>query len=419
MRNPLISALLIPSFLFLLISEFFSQFATNLLNFILLIVVYDLSKSNIAVAGVVLSFTLPSILFGILAGVYVDRWNKKNVLVYTNILRALASFPLLFISTELFFVYALSFIVFLITQFFIPAETPIIPLLIKKRELLISANALFSMGIFGSIIIAYALSGPILLVLGKDMAFILITVLFAVSAFFAFLIKLDYKKEEIDNQKINILVELRDAFEVVIKKQQVYHSLLLLTLLQTLILSIAVIGPGYATNVLHIQVEKFPILFVTPAVIGMTIGAILIGNFWHNKSKQVLIKIGLLLIGIIIFLFPYGYLLISMDFVQKINSYLPGAMDINNVHIMLFLAVIIGFGFSLVFVPSNTLIQEETTDRQRGKIYGTLNTLIGIVSIVPILGVGVLADFIGVSNVIALVGIVVILIALLRIFKYK
>ena len=416
MGSPLIAVLRIPSFLYLLISEFFSQFAMNLLNFVLLLVVYQLSGSNLAVAGVVLSFTIPAILFGILAGVYVDKWNKKNVLVYTNVLRALAALPLLFVSTELFLVYLISFVVSLITQFFIPAETPIIPQLVSQK-LLLSANALFSMGIFGSIIVAYALSGPLLLILGKDNVFILITLLFAVSAFFAFLISLKYKKPS-EKQKIQILEEIRDAFSVMAKKDNIYHSLFLLTLLQTLILVIAVIGPGYATNVLHIEVEKFPILFVTPAVIGMTIGAILIGNFWHNKSKQTLAKAGLLIIGFIMLLFPYGNIVTSQDSVRTINSYLPGLVQINEIHIMLFLAILIGIAFSLVFVPSNTLIQEETSDRQRGKIYGTLNTMVGIVSIIPILGVGILADAIGVSTVITIIGIIVICISLIRIFKF-
>ena len=416
MGSPLIAVLRIPSFLYLLISEFFSQFAMNLLNFVLLLVVYQLSGSNLAVAGVVLSFTIPSILFGILAGVYVDKWNKKNVLVYTNVLRALAALPLLFVSTELFLVYLISFVVSLITQFFIPAETPIIPQLVPQK-LLLSANALFSMGIFGSIIVAYALSGPLLLILGKDNVFILITLLFAVSAFFAFLISLKYKKPS-EKQKIQILEEIRDAFSVMAKKDNIYHSLFLLTLLQTLILVIAVMGPGYATNVLHIEVEKFPILFVTPAVIGMTIGAILIGNFWHNKSKQTLAKAGLLIIGFIMLLFPYGNIVTSQDSVRTINSYLPGLVQINEIHIMLFLAILIGIAFSLVFVPSNTLIQEETSDRQRGKIYGTLNTMVGIVSIIPILGVGILADAIGVSTVITIIGIIVICISLIRIFKF-
>jgi MFS family permease len=415
MHGPLISALKTRSFLYLLISEFFSQFAMNFLNFILLIVVYEISKSNLAVAGVVLSFTLPSILFGILAGVYVDKWNKKNVLVYTNVLRALAAFPLLFFSHELFLVYLLSFLVSLITQFFIPAETPIIPQLVRK-DLLTSANALFSMGIFGSIIVGYALSGPLLLLLGKDNVFILITILFVISAFFAYLIKVDYKKNKTD-EKLNLFVEIKDAFALMAKKDKIYHSIFLLTLLQTLILVIAVIGPGYATNILGIEVEKFPILFVTPAVIGMTIGAIMIGNFWHRKSKQALTKIGLLIIGLVLVVFPYGHILTSASISR--NLALNIGTSFNEVHIMLILAVIIGFAFSLVFVPSNTLIQEETTDRQRGKIYGSLNTLVGIVSVIPVLGIGVLADIMGVATVITLIGLLVIAIAFLRIFKFK
>lgn len=418
MRNPLIAALRIPSFLFLLTSEFFSQFAMNLLNFVLLLVAFGLSKSNLAVAGVVLSFTLPSILFGIPAGVYVDKRNKKNVLVVTNALRALAAFPLIFFSKTLFLVYILSFMVSLITQFFIPAETPIIPHLVPKK-LLLSANALFSMGIFGSIIVAYALSGPILLFVGETNVFFLITILFVVSAFFALLIKLNFKEEGADSKKINFMAEIKGAFDLMLKKDKIYHSLFLLTLLQTLILLIAVIGPGYATSVLHVQVEKFPVLFVTPAVVGMAIGAVLIGNFWHKKSKIFLTKIGLLITGIAIFLFPYGSIITSRSFVDSINHHLPHAAYITNVHLMLILAVIIGFAFSLVFVPANTILQEETTDSQRGKIYGSLNALVGVVSIIPVLGVGVLADAIGVSKVITGVGMILILIALLRLFKYK
>ncbi len=418
MRNPLIAALKTPPFLFLLISEFFSQFAMNLLNFILLIVVFSLSKSNIAVAGVVLSFTLPSIIFGIIAGAYVDKWNKKNVLVVTNALRAVAAFPLIFVSHEIFIVYVLSFIVSLITQFFIPAETPIIPLLVKK-DLLLSANALFSMGIFGSIIIAYALSGPILLIVGKSNVFLLIAFLFALSSVFAFLIRVKSEKIDAKKNSINLLDEIKDSFSLMRTENKIYHSLFLLTLLQTLILIIAVVGPGYATDVLHIQVEKFPILFVTPAMLGMAGGSAIIGNFLHKKSKVMLAKVGLLLTGIVVLFFPYGSVLTSRQFVQALNSHLPHYFDITIVHIMLVMAVAIGFAFSMVFVPSNTILQEETTDDQRGKIYGSLNALVGVVSIIPVLGVGFLADRLGVSHVITLIGVCLIGISLLRLFKYK
>lgn len=417
MRNPIFSVLSNTSFLFLLISEFFSQFAINLLNFVLLLVAFNLSSSNTAVAGVVLSFTLPSIFFGILAGILVDKWNKKNVLVLTNVFRGMAAFPLIFISDQLFIIYILTFVVSLVTQFFIPAETPIIPLLVEKKMLL-TANALFSMGIFGSVIVAYAFSGPLLLILGEKAVFYLITAFFVFSSIFALLIRLNLpvgKKKE----KINFVLELKETISVVAKAEKVYHSLFLLTLLNTLILVIAVIGPGYATNILHIEVEKFPILFVTPAVIGMAIGAVIIGNFLHNKSKQMLAKIGMLITGIAVALFPYGSVLTSREFVKELNSFLPSRLDITNVHIMVIMAVIIGFAFSLVFVPSNTILQEETTDEQRGKIYGSLNTLVGIASIGPILGVGYAADIFGVSKVLAGIGLFIIGISLIRIFKFK
>ncbi len=418
MRNPLISALKIPSFFFLLVSEFFSQFAMNLLNFVLLIIVFSLSKSNIAVAGVVLSFTVPSIIFGILAGAYVDKWNKKNVLVITNALRGVAAFPLIFFSHELFIVYFLSFLVSLITQFFIPAETPIIPLLVKK-DLLISANALFSIGIFGTIIVAYALSGPILLLMGKTNVFFLIAILFLVSSLFALFIRINKKTEISQGRRVDVLKEIKDSLSFMFKEDKVYHSLFLLTLLQTLILVIAVIGPGYATEVLHIQVEKFPILFVTPAMIGMAAGSIIIGNYWHKKSKATLAKFGLLLTGIVVLFFPYGSILTSREFVKSLNNYLPKILHVTDVHVMFVMAIMIGFAFALVFVPSNTLLQEETTDEQRGKIYGSLNALVGTVSLIPVLGVGFLADVIGVARVITLVGLTIIAISLLRFFKYK
>jgi len=408
-RNPLISALSIPSFLLLILSEFFSQFAMNLFNFILLIVVFQISSSNLAVAGVVLAFTLPSILFGIIAGVFVDNWNKKRVLVITNILRAASAIPLIFISTNLFLIYLLTFIVSLITQFFIPAETPIIPQLVPKKFLL-SANAVFSLGIFGSIIVAYALSGPFLLILGVSKIFLFITILFGASAFFAFLIKFKFKKHKTD-QKIEIFTEVKDAFSLMARKEKIYHSLFILTLLQTLILVIAVLGPGYATNILKIEVEKFPLLFVTPAVVGMTVGAVIIGSFLHKYQKQTLVKVGLLIIGIILIIFP------NVETIFEIL--LPQSMSIGSVRIMMFMAVVVGFAFSLVFVPSNTMIQEETTDKQRGKIYGTLNTMVGIVSVVPVLTVGVVADNFGVDKVLTLVGIVIILFSVSLFLKYK
>src|SRR5690349_6637559 len=120
------------SFLFLWIGEVFTLVAINLFTFYLLLAAFNLTKSNTAVAGAMITVNLPAVLFGVLAGAYVDRWNKKKVLITVNVLRALAIVFLAFMYTNLPLIYVVSLIVYFLTQFFIPADTPIIPQIVRK-----------------------------------------------------------------------------------------------------------------------------------------------------------------------------------------------------------------------------------------------------------------------------------------------
>jgi MFS family permease len=417
-ENLILKTLKIRSFFYLVTSEFFSQFSMNLFNFALLIVVFRIANSNTAVSGVVLAFTLPSLLFGILAGFLVDRWDKKKILFLTNILRALFVIPLFFFHNNLILIYAVTFGVATVTQFFIPAETPIIPRLVKK-ELLLSANALFGMGIYASIFLAYAMSGPLLYFFGQRNIFTFLAVLFLIAAVFTSLIKLSKIKseeEKYDSNSLSFKQEIKGVLRLIAKTKALSHALFSLTLTQILILVLAVVGPGYAEHILRIKVESFPILFVTPAIFGLALGAIIIGSFLHKKSKASLSKFGLFLMGISILLLPYGSKFESRQIVHFINFYLPHILRINVVHIMVVLAFVLGFATSFVFVPANTILQEETSDETRGKIYGVLNTLIGVTSIIPVLIVGGLADLIGVKAVITGIGIAVLVIAFIRAF---
>lgn len=418
-ENLILKTLRIRPFLFLILSEFFSQFSMNIFNFILLIIVFGIAKSNSAVSGVVIAFTLPTVVFGILAGIMVDRWDKKKVLIITNILRALMVLPLAFFHGNLALIYLVTFGVSLITQFFIPAETPIIPILVKNKYLL-SANALFGMVMYSSIFLAYALSGPFLFLFGKDNVFIFLTILFIIAAVFASIIKFKKLDDSLRLREEAVVIgfsqELKILINLVSKTKNLYHALFSLTLAQILIYVLAVIGPGYAERVLRIKVESFPIFFVTPAIIGMAIGATIIGSFLHKSSKSNLTKIGLLVLGIAILLMPYGAKLESREIVQFINFYLPYFLQINVLHIMVVLAFIIGFATAFVFVPANTILQEETTDESRGKIYGLLNSLVGVLAIFPVILVGSLADIIGIKFVITGIGFIIISIAMLRIF---
>lgn len=418
MKNHILRALSEKSFFNLWMGEVFTQIAANLFYFFLILIVYKQTQSNTAVSFAVISFTIPAILFGTIAGVLVDRWNKKYVLIITNVLRAVLLLLLVFFLNNLYVVYFVSFIVSILTQFFIPAESPIIPLVVRAKNLL-SANALFGMGIFGSILVAYVLSGPLILLVGEINTLLILALLLVIGAIFISFIKLNksqVRRSVFVNQPLNILRDMKHTLILISRTKEVAHSLFLIALSQVLILILATIAPGYANQVLGINVEEFPLLFVAPAAIGMVIGAIILVNVFHSHPKEKMITSGILLSGLAMLFLPYGSKVASRDFVQTLNMYLPHIFDITILHIIAVLAFILGIANSLVFVPANTLIQEKTTDEFRGKIYGFLNAMIGIVSLLPILIVGGLADIIGVAWVIGGIGICLLIFGLIRIF---
>jgi MFS family permease len=417
MRTNILRALSQKSFFYLWIGQVFTQISINLFNFFAIIVVFEKTQSNTAVAGVVLSFTIPAIIFGSIAGAYVDRWNKKTVLIVTNLLRAILFFILAFFIDNIIMLYVISFFIALLTQFFIPAETPMVPLVVQKKHLL-SANALFGMGIYGSILVAYVLSGPLIILLKPSGTLLFLAGMLAVGAFFISFIKLKDKPEKKvePSQRVNIFQDLSNTFALMSRTNAVSQSLFLLCLSQVLILVLATVAPGYAHQILGISVEQFPLLFVAPAALGMVIGATVLVNIFHTHPKQSVITGGIFLSGVAMMLLPYGSRVASRGFVQIINDYVPHLFEISILHIMVVLAFFLGVANSFIFVPANTLLQEKTSDEIRGKIYGFLNSFVGVLSLLPILIVGGLSDLIGVGAVIAIIGACLLVLGVVRMF---
>ncbi|MBI3070344.1 MAG: hypothetical protein HYY87_03515 [Candidatus Levybacteria bacterium] len=113
---------------------------------------------------------------------------------------------------------------------------------------------------------------------------------------------------------------------------------------------------------------------------------------------------GIFLSGVTLLILPYGSQVTSRGFITALNTYLPAILSINILHIMVFLAFVLGIANALIFVPSHTILQEETSDEVRGKIYGVLNTMVGLFSLFPIILVGGLADLFGVGTVLTGIG---------------
>lgn len=412
--NDIVKVLKIRSFLFLMISEFFTQIAFNMQHFVLIFLVFDLTQSNTAVSGIILSFTIPAILFSLISGVYVDRWNKKKVLIITNLLRGLFILPFLVTNLHIGLIYTFTFFIAVATQFFLPAESSVIPLLVPRR-LIISANAVFALGIYSTLFLGYILSGPTLLLLGRFNTILFLAALFLVSTIFTTFIKLK-KKEEKDFSDIavsaSVSYEVKEIFSFIKRAKKVMHALIILTISQAVVFMFAVLGPGYMSKVLGVEIESLSWILLAPAALGMGLGGFILGSYGRKFKNKILSTAGFALSGIMFVLLPLGNRVSSAGFIHNINIHLPHSFDISILHIVVFLAFFAGFANSLIFIPSNATLQIETSEKMRGRIYGFLNALIGAVSLLPVALAGGIADLVGVARVITGIGIILIVVSM-------
>ncbi|MBI2613303.1 MAG: MFS transporter [Candidatus Levybacteria bacterium] len=411
--NDILRVLRIKPFFFMMLSEFFSQIAFNMQHFVLIFVIYNLTRSNTAVSGMILSFMIPAVLFSVITGVYVDRWNKKKVLLYTHIIRGALLLPFLIPNLHLGLIYTLTFLIAVATQFFIPAESSIIPSIVPKK-LIISANAVFAFSLYSSIIIGYVFSGPMLLWLGKTNTIAFLILLFLISAVFVTAIRVVYKKRETITGSLSpttsyfsVAREAREVFTFLRKVKKVMHALFMLTVAQAVIFMFAVLAPGYVTTILEAPLESLSVILIAPAGLGLGVGAFMLGSMHKKLKHKWTSAVGFMVVGIVFVLLPFASRVASLP------------IHINILHIIVVLAFIIGFAISLVFIPSNATIQIETNEEMRGRMYGLLSSLIGAVSFLPVVLAGGLADLLGVGVVITGVGILMIVLSSIYLFMIK
>src|SRR5213082_317348 len=152
------------NFVLLWLAQLISLTILNAANFGVIVVVNDTTHSVVMVGLAIIAFTLPALPFSAIAGVLVDRLDKRTVLWVSNVLRMLMMLlivvSLLYDRTNLWPLYVLTFMTSLIGQFFIPAEGASIPLIVGEQEL-VPALSLFNITITLSMAIGFLLLGSV------------------------------------------------------------------------------------------------------------------------------------------------------------------------------------------------------------------------------------------------------------------
>lgn len=128
------------------VAGFISLTGDWMLQIALPIYVFILTGSVLVTTLALVAGLAPVLLLGSLAGVFVDRWNRRTTLVICNLLQAVALLPLLFVRSAdtIWIVYAVSAVESTVELFFRPAESALLPRLVDAEHL-VSANSLASL----------------------------------------------------------------------------------------------------------------------------------------------------------------------------------------------------------------------------------------------------------------------------------
>jgi len=404
------------NFVMLWMAQVLSQTAQNAIFYAFIVNVEHVTGSSLHTGVLIISMILPSIFFGIPAGVYVDRWNKKAVLVFSNILRAAVVLAYIPFAQNVVLLYLVNFAFSTIGQFFAPAELAAIATLVPKKQLL-AANGLFNLTLAGSQMAGFVILGPVLvLFFGLNPFFFWASVIFGLAGVMVgFLprMKAATKVAAADAPASffsSLGQELRDGWMMLRGDPPILLSLAQVTLGATLILVIGMLAPGFATRVIGVSAED-TVFVLAPAGIGVLVGMLTIPRLSGRFTRRRMVEMGLL--GMALSLVLLGISGRSRGFLFAILGWSYPGFLASLVAVTMFLALVLGLTFAMFNIPAQTIIQERAPAAMRGRVLATQLVLGNTVSMVLLLILGGLADLIGVSWVIILLGLLVLVVGIL------
>lgn len=416
-RRSLKPLLLSRPFSIFILSVLFTQIAFNMMYIALIFRVFSITSSSFAVSMLILTVLLPQVVLSFVGGIVADLQNKKYILIIGNILRALIILPLIGQVDSIMLVYLIALGISIVTQFYVPAEAPLIPYLVEKKDLLV-ANSVFGVCLFGSTLIGYVLAGPIIQAYTHLGAFLLIAILYSIAAIFGLFIPRQRKGEdgEVYSEAVvrrSLREEIYNLYKLLRYTKIAGSSFFLLAFSQIVILILANLVPSYAETVLKVKVEQLSLLIFAPAAFGMIVSAFCIALLFKTYDKNKLMTIGVFMSGITLISFPGISKVVDLTIVQSLNTL--RFVDISATSLVPIFAAIAGFANALIFVPSQTVIQEIVPESSRAKLFGLLYALIGAVSLIPVIVTGGIADVFGVKSVLLLLGCIIIGIGCMRV----
>lgn len=400
------------NFLKLWLAQVLAHPAGHILNFILIIKVYQLSHSSFTVSLLLALSVAPPILFSAFGGILADSHSRKLILILTNLSRGLFVTGFIFFGGNLWAIFILLFINTLITQFYLPAENASIPQTVNPSQLFL-ANSFFMFILYVSFLIGYALAGPILHYLGEKNTYFILIAMYGIAGLIDIFLP-DLKPDkpvQIASQPPlagwrYIKERITDSFSFIKDNKIVIFigsQLLFILAIQRSVVSLL---PELADQILFFDVKQISYYLISPVAIGAFLGGIIANRLKFKLSKQKIIVAGIILDAVFLLLLPYASL------VRDILIQNPDRGQNIMIIVVAFLAFLSGVANVLIIISAQTYLHEQTSNQQRGRIFGNFYTLMNLLILPTVLLTGWVASRFSVESTFLVLGIITSLVAI-------
>lgn len=363
--------------------QLISLFGDRIHQVALVFLVLGLTDSPAAVGLVFVAATLPNLLFGPVAGTFVDRWEHREVMIVADLLRAavIVLVPLAAVTT-IVLVYPLVFLVTTISVFFRPARTAIIPRIVQRDELM-AANSATWVGETIADIVGYPLAGIFVALLGAaiPLAFWVDAGTYLVSAALLAMIRVaPLERSTAGEAAAGFLAELRAGWQFLRRETVLLANTLQGVVGQLTSGMLLTVAPLYARDaIVGTSFEPTAIygFLETGIGVGNLVGGFLLGLVGGRLAKGKLVILGYAAAGLC-----------------TAGLAFTGALDA-----AIGLMVGIGVANMVYVIPSQTLFQERTPTELMGRVVGFRFALVFGAMTLAMGASGVLVELVGLGPV--------------------
>ena len=386
------------------------------------IMVERLTGSSLLVGLAVISSALPMLVLGPIAGVFVDRWDRKRTMIVSDVLRALLVLICLTVKTpdQVWIYYVVGFLMSCVSRFFFPAQNASLPLIVTDRGDLLAANGLMQIVQTAGLLIGPALAGFSIGLWGEQVAFLADSATYLLSA--AAIATMTVPHTTADRQSVDeqagggqvraVLAEMREGVAYLFGNQTMVGVLICLSVVQLGIGAISVIWVPFMQRTFGMGPEGLGAVDTAQGV-GMALGGVGLGFVAARFRKKDMAGWSILFIGGLIVLIGLAPPFALVNLIPGLSIDGPiTEMTIGQRLLHMPLALL---GYSLLLgillVPAQsalmTMMQLAVPDLKRGRVGSALNALTTAAGLVSMAIAAAAGEFVELRMVYIVAGLIV------------